>query len=206
MLTVTKEILMNAEDYIETETKQMWADNVANVCVVPIDLSGKKEGSDRTLPVPPRYEENSIARTFALSQAIAQKYLKMYPDDYVLQVSDYEEIQRSHLINQIERMKSDKDTRDKAFNLLYDFGELKKTLNTSIYSRLGHLNDPLSRLMVAMQAFDPSELEHTMAELNDLKIALNDYQKKKKRAGRVAGDTTKAANPVKEEAKGETTE
>lgn len=205
MLTITKEILLNAVDYIPVEEKQNWADRVAGVAVVAIDLSGKRDNDSMRLPVPPRYEENSIARSFALAQALAQKYLKLYPEDKVLQVSDYDEILGSHLLNQIEKMKGDKEARDKAFNVLYDFGELKKALNTSIYSRLGHLNDPLSRLLVALQAFDPNELAETVGELNEMKIAINDYQKKKKRAGRIAGDTAKAAKAEEkaEDAKGE---
>ena len=208
MLTITKETLLNAIDYIPVEEKQQWADNVAAVAVLPIDLSGKRDGDQKTLPIPPRYEENGIARTFALAQALAQKYLRLYPEGHVLQVADYNEILGSHLLNQIEKLKSDKDVRDKAFNLLYDYGELKKALNTSIYSRLGHMNDPLSRLLVALQAFDPSDLEATIGDLNEVTVAINDYQKKKKRAGRIAGDTAKAVKTEAkaDEAKGETAE
>ena len=194
MITITKEILEQASDYMPAEEKQLWADRVANVCIVSVDMTGKDDNG-RTLPVPPRCEENGLARTFAL----AQEYLKLYQKDKVLLETDYEEILSSHLVNQIERMKSDRDVRDKAFNILYDFGELKKMLNTSIYSKLGHLNDPLSRLLVALQAVDPTEITKATEELNELKIAVNDYQKKKKRAAKVAGETAQAVKAAEED-------
>lgn len=199
MLTITKEILANAMDYMPTEEKQVWADRVASVCIVSVDMSGKTEDGNRVIAVPPRFEENSMGRTFALAQALAQEYLKLYPKDKVLLEEDYNEILSSHLVNQIERLKSDKDVRDKAFNLLYDYGELKKMLNTSIYSKLGHLNDPLSRLLVALQAIDPNELQKANEDLKELQVAVNDYQKKKKKAGRIAGDTAKAVKAAKDE-------
>ena len=160
---------------------------------------GAKESTLPIIPVPPRCEENGLARTFALAQALAQEYLKLYPKDKVLLEGDYEEILSSHLVNQIERMKSERDVRDKAFNILYDFGELKKMLNTSIFSKLGHLNDPLSRLLVALQAVDPNEITKATEDLNELKVAINDYQKKKKRAAKVAGETSKAAMAAEED-------
>ena len=198
MITITKEILENAMDYMPAEEKQLWADKVANVCIVSVDMSGKDDGG-RVIPVPPRCEENGLARTFALAQALAQEYLKLYPKDKVLLEGDYEEILSSHLVNQIERMKSERDVRDKAFNILYDYGELKKMLNTSIFSKLGHLNDPLSRLLVALQAVDPNEITKATEDLNELKVAINDYQKKKKRAAKVAGETSKAAMAAEED-------
>ena len=198
MITITKEILENAMDYMPAEEKQLWADKVANVCIVSVDMTGKDDGG-RIIPVPPRCEENNLARTFALAQALAQEYLKIYPKDKVLLEGDYEEILSSHLINQIERMKSERDVRDKAFNILYDYGELKKMLNTSIFSKLGHLNDPLSRLLVALQAVDPNEITKATEDLNELKVAINDYQRKKKRAAKVAGETSKAAMAAEED-------
>ena len=198
MITITKEILENAMDYMPAEEKQLWADKVANVCIVSVDMTGKDDGG-RIIPVPPRCEENNLARTFALAQALAQEYLKIYPKDKVLLEGDYEEILSSHLVNQIERMKSERDVRDKAFNILYDYGELKKMLNTSIFSKLGHLNDPLSRLLVALQAVDPNEITKATEDLNELKVAINDYQRKKKRAAKVAGETSKAAMAAEED-------
>lgn len=198
MITITKEILENAMDYMPAEEKQLWADKVANVCIVSVDMTGKDDNG-KVLPVPPRCEENNLARTFALAQALAQEYLKLYPKDKVLLEGDYEEILSSHLVNQIERMKSERDVRDKAFNILYDYGELKKMLNTSIFSKLGHLNDPLSRLLVALQAVDPNEITKATEDLNELKVAINDYQKKKKRAAKVAGETSKAAMAAEED-------
>lgn len=198
MIILTKEILQNASDYMPAEEKQLWADRVANVCIVSVDMTGKDDNG-RVLPVPPRCEENNLARTFALAQALAQEYLKLYPKEKVLLETDYEEILSSHLVNQIEKLKSDRDVRDKAFNVLYDFGELKKMLNTSIFSKLGHLNDPLSRLLVALQAVDPADISKASDDLNELKVAINDYQRKKKRAAKAAGETAKAVKAAEED-------
>ena len=92
-------------------------------------------------------------------------------------------------------MKSDRDVRDKVFNILYDYNELKKMLNTDIYSRLGHLNDTLSRALAALQMVRPDSMQELTDQMNELSAAVKDYEKKK--AGRVAGDMAKATRKKK---------
>lgn len=192
MITLTKEIIENAKDYMPIERKHIWCRNVSTACVAAVTM--KSEG-DASILLPDRYEENTMARTMAMASVLAQNYLGIYGEDAVLQAADYDEIMGSHLVNQLERMKSDKDVRDKIFNILYDLGELRKMLNTEIYSRLGHLNDTLARALVALQGVNPEGMEDVANQAKELSAIVNDYQKKK--AGRVAGDVAKASRRKK---------
>ncbi len=194
MITLTKEIIENACDYIPLQRKHIWARNVATVSLQNVTLNGGEKNT--AFATPDRYEENTMARQMALASALAQNYLKVYPEETVLQEKDYDEILSSHLVNQLERLKGDRDVRDKVFNILYDFGELKKMLNTEIYSRLGHFNDTLGRLFVAISMSEPQDLEQMSEDLKAIGVAVSDYEKR--RAGRIAGDTAKAGKSARE--------
>ena len=195
MITLTKEIIEKANDYIPLQRKHIWCRNVASVAIQNVTINGG-EKSDSAFATPDRYEENTMARQMALASALAQNYLRVYPEETVLQELDYDEILSSHLVNQLERMKGDRDIRDKVFNILYDFGELKKMLNTEIYSRLGHYNDTLGRAFVALSMSDPQSMEQMSEDLKAIGVAVNDYERRK--AGRIAGDTAKAERAAKE--------
>ena len=188
MITLTKETIENAKDYIPVERKHIWCRNVAAACVRTVAVTGENEGSSIT--VPDRYEENTMARQMALASMLAQNYLGVFDEEKVLQGADYDEIMGSHLVNQLERLKGDKEVRDKIFNILYDYGEVKKMLNAEIYSRLGHLNDTLTRILVAFQSVRPGSLDDLQKDMKDLGLAVKEIEKR--RAGRVAGDTAKA--------------
>lgn len=195
MITLTKEIIENACEYIPLQRKHVWCRNVATVALQNVTINGG-EKSQSAFTTPDRYEENTMARQMALASALAVNYLKLYPEDTVLQEKDYDEILSSHLINQLERLKGERDIRDKVFNILYDFGELKKMLNTEIYSRLGHYNDGLGRTFVALSMSDPQSMEDLSEDLKSIGVAVSDYEKRK--AGRIAGDTAKAERKTRE--------
>lgn len=194
MITLTKEIVEKANDYIPIERKHVWCRNVAAACVAKVTVTGNG-AENNAFTLPDRWEENTMARQMAMASALAQNYLGIYSEEDVLQAKDYDEIMGSHLINQLERMKSDRDVRDKVFNILYDYNELKKMLNTDIYSRLGHLNDTLSRALAALQMVKPDSMQDLTDQMNELSAAVKDYEKKK--AGRVAGDMAKATRKKK---------
>lgn len=200
MITLTKEIIQKANDYIPIERKHIWVRNVAAAVVVPVTV----KSGDSAVVLPDRHEENTMARTMAMASVLAQNYLGLYSEETVLQAADYDEIMSSHLVNQLERMKSDKELRDKIFNILYDYSELKKMLNTEIYSRLGHLNDTLARALVALQSVSPEGMEEAAKQAQELKAIVHEYEKKK--AGRIAGDVAKAARKKKGDESGQKAE
>ena len=200
MITLTKEIIQKANDYIPIERKHIWVRNVAAAVVVPVTV----KSGDSAVVLPDRHEENTMARTMAMASVLAQNYLGVYSEETVLQAADYDEIMSSHLVNQLERMKSDKELRDKIFNILYDYSELKKMLNTEIYSRLGHLNDTLARALVALQSVSPEGMEEAAKQAQELKAIVHEYEKKK--AGRIAGDVAKAARKKKGDESGQKAE
>lgn len=200
MITLTKEIIEKARDYIPIERKHTWCRNVAIACVKQVPVTGN--GNEGAFTLPDRWEENTMARQMALASALAQNYLGIWSEEDVLQAVDYDEIMGSHLINQMERLKSDKEIRDKVFNVMYDYNELKKMLNSEIYSRLGHLNDTLSRMLVALQAQDPEKFKDMAEQAQELSLAVKEWESKK--AGRIAGDMAKAKIAAKKPKKQDT--
>ena len=91
-----------------------------------------------------------------LMGVLALKYLQMEYDgsDQELQMPAnlYDHWASSHIINQIEKMRSDKTVGEKAYRLLRDYREFCSDLYREIETLLGHHNDVVYRLMDAMNA------------------------------------------------------
>ena len=67
--------------------------------------------------------------------------------------------------------------RDKAFDLLADFRDLEKMLNTEIYANLAVMNDVVARMNMAMQsAVTPESLQELTAMAEELKKTADDMQ------------------------------
>ena len=67
--------------------------------------------------------------------------------------------------------------RDKAFDLLADFRDLEKMLNTEIYANLAVMNDVVARMNMAMQsAVTPEKLQELTAMADELQKTAEDIQ------------------------------
>jgi len=62
-----------------------------------------------------------------------------------------------HLLNQIERFKSDRELKNIAFDLMDDFREFKKMVDTIIFNQKQNANDPLKRFDAMLTVFSTPE-------------------------------------------------
>ena len=136
--------------------------------------------------MPNMYIEDTFAKSRYLMAALCVLYLgipsdkldKESGDDWLMTDAEYDHYAMSHIVNQIERMKSNAELRDKAFDLLRDYRDLEKRLNTAIYNTMAVMNDPINRLFQKL-AFDmsPEALEAQKKELERLQQEMEDIKK-----------------------------
>lgn len=103
---------------------------------------------------------------------------------YLMAQDDYDRWAGGHIFNQLERFKSNSKTRDFAFDLLWDYRDLEKRLNTEIYNLLQALNDPVVKLTeeISLSA-TPEAMQEAMRQLEEVKGALDAYKENEKDGG-----------------------
>lgn len=181
-IVITPEIVKNATDYIPLMKKQEMAETIAQKCLVKVLMkyTEKGDGTD-SVPMPDRYQEYHMYTNLYLMGVLAHEYLHIpYEGDGTgKEIIDYENLKMpanvydqwgaSHVLNQLEQMKTDREMREKVFDLLNDFKDFRWMLAHEIDILLGHNNDVVTRMM---QAIGTSIKEMTADSMQELGEAL----------------------------------
>lgn len=69
-----------------------------------------------------------------------------------------------HLLNQIERFKSDPEVKDIVFDLMSDYKDFKKLVDTEIYNAKANTNDLIPRLSAAIAVLTSADTMATIIE------------------------------------------
>lgn len=162
---IDEEMIKNATSYISLATKKAIAKGLADACLVAIDTTTEKIVSETQLPIPQLYREECGAKSLYLTYYFLTEYLHIELSDEFTE-EEYDYYAGSHIFNQLERFKTaDKIIKDKVFDILYDFKELKKMLDTEIFNLKESRNDTLDRIQDSISLFASPE---NIKQLNDL--------------------------------------
>lgn len=179
-IVITPEIVKNATDYIPLMKKQEMAETIAQKCIVKVLMkyTEKGDGTD-SVPMPDRYQEYHMYTNLYLMGVLAHEYLHIpYEGDGTgKEIIDYENLKMpanvydqwgaSHVLNQLEQMKTDREMREKVFDLLNDFKDFRWMLAHEIDILLGHNNDVVTRMMQALGASIKEMTADSMQELGE---------------------------------------
>ena len=150
---ITKEIMANADTYMPLALKELISISKARECVKEtnyIQPMGVDTQFNGEYGMGPMYCESPSTKARILMTCLMVFYLKVWPDstDMICSLDDYDAWAKAHVLNQIERFKST-EYREKAFDIISDYREMERHLNSAIYSVLRELNDPVKRFMEA---------------------------------------------------------
>lgn len=179
-IVITPEIVKNATDYIPLMKKQEMAETIAQKCIVKVLMkyTEKGDGTD-SVPMPDRYQEYHMYTNLYLMGVLAHEYLHIpYEGDGTGKaIIDYENLKMpanvydqwgaSHVLNQLEQMKTDRELREKVFDLLNDYKDFRWMLAHEIDILLGHNNDVVTRMMQALGASIKEMAADSMQELGE---------------------------------------
>ena len=170
---VTAEAVTKANDYLPLAKKNEFVDYCAQKCFARVSIHAGEAAGDE---FPPMYVENSDAKSRYLMGALCLLYLPIgaefadEDDPYLITEEQYDALAASHVMNQLERLKSNAALRDKVFDILADYKDLEKRLNTAVYGFMSVMNDPVARQSVLMQT-EMGRLPGLMGELQALQTA-----------------------------------
>lgn len=204
--TLTKEMLQGAKTYMPLATKRMLAQEVAYACVRPMKrvkwdgihiLPQDEDVPDTPTSLPDLMEEDIALKMCLLQNVLLSYYfdIEMDPGEDAYATFDY--YAGSHLLNQLERFKSDRDVKNIAFDLTEDWREFKKMVDTIIYNYKMAANDPLKRFDAMLTVF--SSPENIKAVVAELQKAGNEMEQKLDGAKKVKGKKEKVLKPIPEE-------
>lgn len=177
-----KEVFINAKSYVPLMQKEEIVSHCAERCIDRVVVNtGEKFRGD----TPPMYRENGQRKRRYLMGILARAYLRMDfegcgGDRWLMSADDYDWVGGVQLINQIERMKKQGDAlRDKAYDLLADYRDLEKMLNTEIAANLDVMNDVVARMtMSAASAVTPESMKELSEMAETLKATAENIQSK----------------------------
>lgn len=199
---VTKDMMERAQTYMPLQTKKELAEAIARGCVRPmkrikwngVHVEDLPELAEDPSALPDLVEEDLALKMCMLQNVLLSWYFDVEMDEEKVSFEQYDYYSGGHLLNQIERFKSDKDLKNKAFDLTEDFREFRKMVDTIIYNHKMNVNDPLKRFDAMLTVFaSPENLKALLAELQK---AGDEVEKKVKSAKKKKED--KVLNPIPE--------
>lgn len=152
---ISDEIMQNAKTYLPIADKQEYAETIAKKCVKDLPTADGNLQGEKLLAFPYMKGEDRRLRDMCLLTVFLGEYLHIKID--LLTEKDYDYYLNDAVFNQIERFKSNFKLKDKAFDLLYDFKELRKMVEVEINNLISVYNDPLARFVAAIQVFSTPE-------------------------------------------------
>lgn len=162
---IDEEMIKKATSYIPLATKKAIAIALADACLVAVDKTTENIATETQLPIPQLYREECGAKPLYLMYYFLTEYLHIAMSDEFTE-EEYDYYASSHIFNQLERFKTaDKEIKDKVFDILYDYKELKKMLDTEIFNLKESRNNTLDRIQDSISLFASPE---NIKQLNDL--------------------------------------
>lgn len=187
IITITPEMVEGARCYVPYAEKKLFLDDVASRCFEALEISASADSGDSALP--PMYKENGFAKQRYLAAALIRLYfgMEMELEDadgqkWLISLDQFDAWQASQAMNQLERMKGKvaPELRDKIFDLISDYRDLEKKLNTEVFGLLQVMNDPVSRILASLrQTVTPDMLKEAVSQLAETQSELDAYLKAK---------------------------
>lgn len=161
---LTPEMMKNAQTYMPVEIKMELAKLLAESCVVDLPDTEENLPAGEILNLPHLKGEDMQIKQINLMTTLVSYYLQLDYDKEMPKAEVYDYFSSAHLLNQIERYKSDKDLKDIAFDLLADYKEYKKFVDTEIYNLKQTANDPFTRFLSTMAIVNAPESLRKLVE------------------------------------------
>lgn len=168
-----------AFSYVPIMEKQKIIDDIAPKCILELPTMANDK------PLPSMYGEDSFMKSRYLIGILLKCYFDkdidpVEKEEYLLAADDYDRWARNHIFNELERMKSDTEIRDKVFDILYDYKDFEKKLNAQIYMLLNVMNDPCTRILAMVEnQSTPEAMKEALEQMNSAKNKLNKILKEK---------------------------
>ena len=184
---ITAELMEKAITYMPLVQKTLHAEMIARQCLKKVKpLDEKKDSIDAFLIVPSVVGEDNYKKECMMLNVLLSYYF-----DIELPQMDgklYDKYMSGHLLNQLERYKTNPEYKTKAFDILTDFKTFKKMVDVEIYNIKAKENDFLERFMKGLSLFSAEQMLNNPEYLKNMAGELKAFIETAKSQGTVAGN------------------
>ena len=182
---ITAELMEKAITYMPLVQKTIHAEMIARQCLKKVKpLDEKKDSIDAFLIVPSVVGEDNYKKECMMLNVLLSYYF-----DIELPQMDgklYDKYMSGHLLNQLERYKTNPEYKTKAFDILTDFKTFKKMVDVEIYNIKAKENDFLERFMKGLSLFSAEQMLNNPEYLKNMAGELKAFIETAKSQGTVA--------------------
>ncbi len=170
MFKVTKDMLKTAITYMPLAIKESVSKQIAELCLEDIDTAEQNKIGEAIIALPHLKGENLTLKNILLLNTLVGYYLDQdmpETDENGKEIDAFERYDYyagGHLLNQIERFKSDPEVKDIVFDLMSDYKDFKKLVDTEIYNAKANTNDLIPRMFAAIEVLSTPETMNTIIE------------------------------------------
>lgn len=177
---VTEDLLRSANDYIPLNRKVAIAKVIAPKCIEKSKTAEQNRKGLEFLSLPTLWVDDLETKSLYTMSVLLTEYLKVQiPEDFTDET--YDEYASMHILNQLERFKSNLSLKDKVFDLLNDYRDFKKLLDTEIFNEKEVRNDPVARMSAAISIVsNPENIKRMQAELEKTAAEFESAQREAK--------------------------
>lgn len=195
---LTKDLMEKAITYMPLVEKTIYAEEIARRCLKPIKPLNYKDDIDSFLVIPSVVGEDILQKEQMLLNVLLSHYfdIKIKKMDNKL----YDNYMGGHLLNQLERFKTDPEYKTKAFDILTDFKTIKKMVDTEIYNLKTKENDIAERILKGISLWSAEKMTNDHEYLKRMTEELKKFAETAKQAG---GTVVENATVDEEETQGE---
>ncbi len=192
---ITKEMILASCDYIPFDDKRAIAEDQAPACLIAADKGTDGIAAETQLPIPQLYKEQCGAKQYFLMYYFLTKYLHVKITEKEWTIEEYDYYASSHVFNQLERFKSgDVEIKNKVFDILDDYKQLKSMLEVEIYNLKEAKNSTLDRFQDSIALFTTPE---NVSKLNELmRKKLSELEAAQKKLAAKRGKARAEAKPT----------
>lgn len=179
---LTTEDIRNANTYVPTIDKMAFIRVVAEKCFDTLDITTNKDNTNENRSLPSCYKVNTDKQSRYLMGALVKLYLnkdfesESEEDIWLMSVPEYDRYAGGHIFEQLNRMKGNGEIRDKCYDIIADYSELKYRLTSDIKGLLNAMNDSATRILAYIEAASsPAEMQKAMEAMQENQNILDEY-------------------------------
>lgn len=180
---ITREMLLSpsARTYVPLKEKLAFSQKAAVLCVTDAEMSFNVGAAKVDLP-DYHGRDNGIFSRLMLG-GLFHLYLGteidgVSGDGELFSVDVFDKAAGKHPLNTLIRFKGDQSLRDRVYDLLADYKELREMAERAIADRLAALNDPVGRYLAAQtMAMTPDAIQNLSQAEKTLRRQIGDLKK-----------------------------
>lgn len=176
---LTRELMQKANTYMPLVQKTILAEMIARMCLKTVKPLNEKDTVDDFLIIPAVVGEDNYKKECMLLNTLLSHYFDIKIPKMTADV--YDKYMGSHIVNQLERYKNDKEFQHKAFDILTDYKTIRRMVESELYNLKIKENDLAERVLKGISIWSAEKMTNDPEYLAKITEGLKSFAKAAKK-------------------------